>query len=447
MPEIIIEDAGKFKPLYNLPPEINTVVLIGGRGGRKTYETSKYIAKSVAIDNKRCLILRDEKSLIKESILNDILNRYDHANQYGHFNSKYERQETGIKDRSTGETLLFTKGFRASDGQKKANLKGSSNIDISVIEEAEDVRDVDKFNTFRDSLRKQGNVIIIILNTPDINHWIVKRFFHCEPVEENGKILDGYFQLRPKEIKGFMCIQSDYTDNPYLPASTISDYKGYGDPASHLYNPFYFYTAIKGYASTGRKGQILTKVKPITLKEYLALPYKEVFGQDFGTSSPAGMVGVKIHRNKSWCRQINYKPMEVLDIGKFYCDLKFNRGDIIIADNADKNACEKLANGWNPKDLSKEDVLKYPKLIEGFNVKKCIKEPIRDGIDKMISMELYAVEESKDLWNEVYNYIWAKDKNENPTDEPGDDFNHLIDVWRYILRYFENSNFVSSVGI
>lgn len=55
-------------------------------------------------------------------------------------------------------------------------MKSVSNIDIAVIEEAEDLRDEDKFNTFSDSIRKEGSVIIIILNTPDVHHWIVKRF-------------------------------------------------------------------------------------------------------------------------------------------------------------------------------------------------------------------------------------------------------------------------------
>jgi phage terminase large subunit len=146
--EIIIEDSGKFKVLYDLPPDINVVVCIGGRGGRKTYEVSKFIAKSAAIDRKRCVILRDEKETIRESILNDVLNRYDAANEYGHLDHVCERMDTGIKDRKTGDMLVFTKGFRASSNQKKANLKGVSEIDIAVVEEAEDIREEDKFNTF-----------------------------------------------------------------------------------------------------------------------------------------------------------------------------------------------------------------------------------------------------------------------------------------------------------
>ncbi len=67
----------------------------------------------------------------------------------------------------------------------------------------------------------------------------------------------------------------------------------------------------------------------------------------------------------------------------------------------------------------------------------------------MQSMNLYAVEESKDLWNEIYNYIYAVDKNGNPTDQPVDDFNHLIDPWRYVVVEYKgvkksNASFASN---
>lgn len=406
------------------------------RGGRKTYEISKFVAKSAAIDKKRFVILRDEKELIRESILNDILARYDAANEYGHLDIACERLDTGIKDRKTGEMLVFTKGFRASNTQKKANLKGASNIDVAVIEEAEDIRDVDKFNTFADSIRKQGSVIIIVLNTPDINHWVIKRYFNLSPAKENGKIIDGYFEITPKEIPGFLCIKASYEDNPYLPAHIISNYKAYGDPLSHLYNPFYFFTAIKGYASTGRKGQILTKVKPIKLKDYLELPFKEFFGQDFGTASPAGMVGLKFDKNTCYMRQLNYLPMNTLDIAKFYCTLQLGSNDKIIADSADKDACDKLKSGYTLNELPRDDFIKYPALARGFHVNKCVKGEgsITNGINIMDGLNLFCVEESTDFWNEIMNYVYAQDKNKNYTNDPIDDYNHLIDPARYVIQ-------------
>lgn len=425
--EVDLSKSEKFKVLYNLPKGTNTIILIGGRGGMKTYEASKFIAYSATIQLKRCAVLRDERELVRESILNEILLRYDTANETGILDTRFERQANGIKDKKTGEMLVFTKGFRASDLQKRANLKSISNVDIALIEEAEDIRDQDRFNTFNDSIRKENSLIIIILNTPDINHWIVKRYFNLTQVE------DGFYRIEPKKIDGFVCIQTSYKDNKYLPQHIVDRYEAYGDINSHLYNPYYYKTAILGYASTGRKGQILTKVKPISLKDYLALPFKEGYGQDFGTASPAGMVGVKFDRNTCYARQINYLPMSTLSLGKLYCELKFGNTDKIIADNADKEAIKKLKGGFDRSELSQELIEKYPNLLKGFFIEPCKNKDIEFRLGLMNSMNLYAVEESKDLWNEILNYVYAQDKNGNYTNEPIDDYNHLIDAWGYCV--------------
>jgi phage terminase large subunit len=430
--------ADPIMPLWELPEKTNTVILIGGRGGMKTWGVSQFIAYQAAVNKKRCVILRDEHSLIKESILSEILQRYADIP----FSTKTEKLTTGIKDKETGTELVFTKGFKASDNQKKANMKGVSNIDIAVIEEAEDLIDKDKFNTFVDSLRKDGCLVIILMNTPDIGHFLLKSYFYTNipaPVpancpEELKKEYDGYFEIKPKEIPGFVCIHTGFESNEFLPQHIIDRYKSYGDPASHNYNPHYYLTAIKGYASTGRKGQVLRKVKEISLKDYLALPFKEYYGQDFGTAAPAGLVGVKFDKNNCYVREINYLPMNTLSIAKLYCTLNFGLNDKIIADSADKDACEKLAAGYQAKELSQEDLMNYPKLLRGFFVEKCVKGEgsIRAGISIMDGLNLFAVKESENLWNEIRNYTYDKDKNDNLTNDPIDDFNHLIDPWRYV---------------
>jgi phage terminase large subunit len=302
-----------FKILYDLPEDTNLIICIGGRGGMKTYEVSKFCAYNATIKKKRCVILRDEKALIKETILNEILTRYDTANIYGALDTECVKLKTGIADKKSGKELVYTKGFRASANEKKANMKGVSDIDIAVIEEAEDLRNAEEFDTFVDGLRKEGCLVIIMLNTPDLGHFLIKRHFIAQQItfehvpELIGKVdekeLIGYSELIPKEIEGFVCIQTGYEDNPYLPKHIIRRYKGYGDPSSHLYNLHHYLTAIKGYASTGRKGQVITKAKPIKLADYFKLPYKEHYGQDFGTSSPAGLIGVKKHRNTVWVRR------------------------------------------------------------------------------------------------------------------------------------------------
>lgn len=424
-PKVTVKRLPQFDPLYNLPKDTNLIICIGGRGGAKTYEVSKWISFQSTIKKKRCVVLRDEKALIRESILNEILLRYDTANKSGVFNSIYQRLETGIKDKSTDEMLVFTKGFRASSLSKTTNMKSISNVDIAVIEEGEDIRDEEKFNIFADSIRKENSLILIILNTPDVNHFILKRYFNTELIQ------DGYFKITPKKTKGFLCIQTNYDDNPYLPQHIIDRYESYGDINSILYNPHYYFTAIKGYASTGKKGQILKKVKPISLKEYMALPFKEFYGQDFGTAAPAGMVGVKFDKNNCYCREINYLPMSIKEIGKFYCRLKLSKQDKIIVDYADTQ-WRKLRDGFHNKELTESETQKYPNLLKGFNVFPC-KKGIEKGITLMDSLNLYAVEESKNLWEEIRNRVYAKDKNGDLTNYPEPGFDHLQDAWIYVV--------------
>jgi phage terminase large subunit len=433
-----VRDPGPFKILYEgiRPLGTNIAVVIGGRGGKKTYEVSKFISHHSTIKEKRCVILRDEKELIRESILNEVLLRFDKANANGRLGRVYERLETGIKDRRNDQMMVFTKGFRASATAKTANLKGVSDIDIAVIEEAEDIRDVNKFNTFADSIRKEGALIVIILNTPDINHWVVKRYFNLEAVyDDKGKVIDGYFNIIPKNIPGFICIKTSYKDNKHLPAHIVDRYESYGNPESTLYDLHYFLTAIKGYASTGRKGQVFRKVKPIKLRDYLAIRQKEIYGLDFGTSSPAGIVGVKIDKNRLYARQLNYKPMNTLDIAKFFCTLKLDKTDLIVADSADPKSIEKLKKGYRGDELSSEDFMNYPGLATGFHIKGAKKgaDSVEYGIGQIDGMEFYVVEESTDFWTEIHSYVYAQDKNGNYTNDPIDDFNHLIDPTRYVV--------------
>lgn len=431
---IEIECLPPFKILYNLPQGTKLCILIGSRGGAKTYETSKFIAKSATIDQKRCAILRDEKSKIKQSILNEIKLRYETANKHGHLDLFYEKQENSIKRLSDGTDVVFTMGFRSSDNTKVAGLKSVSDVDIAVIEEAEDIRNVSKFNAFADGIRKQGYLIMVILNTPDVHHWIVKRYFRALPARgKDGNILDGYFELQPINHKGVVVIQTSYKDNPFLPSEKIEDYEGYGDPSHPNYDLHHYYTSILGYASTGRKGQILQKVKPISLKDYLALPFREVYGQDFGTASPAGLVGVKFDKNNVYARQLNYLPKTTLGLGKMYCTLGFGDRDRIIADSAEPKTISTLSDGYTRKELPEEEFRKYPRLAKGFFIEPCGKKDITATIGLMTSMNIHVVTESVDFWNEIYNWVYDVDKNGNPTDEPIDDFNHLIDPLGYVI--------------
>lgn len=440
---VIVKRLPQYDILYNPPPETNLIVCIGGRGGAKTYEVSKFIAYSCSVKKKRAVILRDEQALIKETILNEIWTRYDTANSNGRLDQECIKNETELKDRKTSKTLLYTKGFRATSLVKTANMKGPSDIDIAVVEEGEDIRSKEMFDTFVDGLRKDGCIVIIMLNTPNLAHFIIKRLFNATPVLDRKGEPTGYFTLTPKDIPGFVCIQTNYTDNPFLTPAIIERYRGYGTPGHHLYDLHHYFTAILGYASTGRKGQIFTKVKPISLAKYRVLHLASIYGQDFGTASPAALIEVKVEGNTAYVHLLNYKPMDVLEIGKKYCELKLSKRDRVVCDYAGSEQIRKLSSGF--KNLSAEVYEKYPQLANGFYTVNCPTKDIEGDISLIRSMEIYAVEEDLELWEEIYNYCYAEDKFGNYVDVPIDDFNHALDALRYVIADQRGKNRVFGI--
>lgn len=421
----------KFKILYEDNEEVEIIICIGGRGGAKTYEVSLAGAFNALVKNKRIQVLRDEKAHIKESILNEILTRFDTANCEGAFDGLFERQIGGLKNVQTEEMQIFTKGFRASSNSQRANLKSISNVDIAIIEEAEDIRDEDKFNTFADSIRKKGSYIIIVLNTPDINHWVVKRYFNLLPTE-----YDGYFKLDPKKIKGVEYIMTSFEDNKHLQPKTVQKYKDYGNPESHLYNLHYYLTSILGYASTGLKGQIFKNYKIITQEAFNDVDKLEVIGLDFGTSSPAGIVAVKIDRNRIYLNELNYIGLNLKDLAIKLNTLGFDNKTLIIADSAEPETIRSLRYGIG-NILSEKEKEVYKFASSGFHNMRPAKKgsgSIQSGIDKLLSFEIYVTETSNNLLNELLMYRWAVDRNNIPMDVPIDDCNHLIDPSRYVVQ-------------
>ena len=418
--------------IWFLGNDVRECILIGGRGTGKTYSIAEYVAHHVCAKGSRCMIMRDEKESIKESIFDEISDAISKV-RYAH-NASVNKYE--VVDKETGESLVFAKGFRASDNEKKANLKAVSRVDICVIEEGEDIRDSAKYNTLLDSFRKDGAKVFVLLNTPDMNHFFVKQYFNLtEQVE------DGYYRIEPKIRKGFKGFFGNFENNPMLNDIVVSSYRERGNPESSSYDKHYYLTSILGLVSTGRKGQVFTKFKIITEKEYLdnirENNLEEIYGQDFGTASPAALVGAVIHKGKLFVRELSYRPMTVLEIAKLYCQLGFDRGGRIVADHADKAACEKLKNGFTAQELSSIDLKNYPQIIGGFDVVKCKKDlGIDFGISAIKQMELFITENSLNLLTEIYNYCYAQDKFGNWVDKPIDNFNHALDALRYIIVYY-----------
>lgn len=421
-----------YKALFDLPEGTRLVILMGGRGSGKTYIATLWGTFLITIADKKIQVLRDEKSQIQASIMNEYFLRYDKVNKDGVFDAKFTKQFDGIKNNKTGEKVLFSQGFRASTTDKKANLKGVSNVDVGMVEEGEDVRNENLFNMWTDSIRNEGSMIVFICNTPDIHHFIVHRYFNYIAITQEDephieqKYLDGYYKLVPKGIKGVTTIFTTHEDNPHLPEMVRENYRNYGNPESHLWNPHYYLTAIKGYSTTGLTGQIFKFYELMEDEDYQALPYEEIIGIDFGTASPAGIIGVKLHKGDMWVRELNYSPFTLKEMAFKLCELGIDSDTLCIADCAEPSTIRSLRFGIGEM-MDDSEKLTYPTAADGFrNIRPSPDKRISEGIETILSLRLHVTKGSANLLKELTMYTWATDRDGKPTGKPVDAYNHCF---------------------
>jgi phage terminase large subunit len=160
----------------------------------------------------------------------------------------------------------------------------------------------------------------------------------------------------------------------------------------------------------------------------------EIQGLDFGfTNDPTARVQVIAdHRKKIlWVRQRCYKTH--MQNKHIIQDLQ--------EDGVDKRT-EIYADCAEPKSIA--DIQDA-----GYNVIACDKDaPVKSDKLKfqllwMQGWTLYVTKDSLELIRELRNYVWQKDKDGNPLNEPIDKFNHLLDALRYAVwtRFGQKSGY------
>ena len=150
----------------------------------------------------------------------------------------------------------------------------------------------------------------------------------------------------------------------------------------------------------------------------------EIQGMDFGfTNDPTARVQVVAdHRKKIlWVRERCYRT--------------HMQNKHIIQDLQDDGVTKRMeiyADCAEPKSIA--DIQDA-----GFNVIPCDKDAptksdkLKFQLQWMQGWQLNVTKDSIDLIRELRNYVWAKDKEGNPLNEPIDKFNHCLDAMRYAV--------------
>lgn len=360
--------------------------------------------------------------------------------------------------RPTGN-MIIAKGVTKSSG-RTAKLKSLAGVTHVLIEEADEIgrEDFDQLDISLRTIKVEGGVQVVrIFNPPHKAHWLWDDYNLTEvdvayfAKYKLAKPKEEYFIMTPKEKSNIVMVFSTYHDNiKYLDKTTIEKLEKYRDRDLD-----YYYTIVLGLVSEGQKGRIFKGWKPITNDFFNDLDAKSIFGLDFGLAMPAGIVEAKIVKNNIYIRQQNYEPLTNKEIGKKLCLLGAKKWNI-VADSAEPDSISRLRRGWEKsgdKDVLTdmpdlmEDCIEggekklrlkeiYKPMYDGFNIYPATKGPgsIKAGISALKEFNVFVTEDSKDLWVEYREYKWALDKNKDPTDEPIDAYNHLIDPIRYIVK-------------
>jgi len=166
-----------------------------------------------------------------------------------------------------------------------------------------------------------------------------------------------------------------------------------------------------------------------SLDTYDRPKYKQLFGMDFGyTNDPTAFIALMVDEKN--------KEIFIFDeIYKTYMKNEHIR-DAIKYKGYDNQRI--AADSSAPKDI---DTLKDMGLHRIYGAKKP-KGSVNSGIQKLQDYKMYVHPRCTNTIVELSNYIWQPDRDTGkPSNEPMDEYNHLMDALRYATFELGRSNF------
>ena len=387
--------------------DVRYYIITGGRAGGKSYAINTFLTLLISNEvNQKVLFTRYTLVSAEKSIIPEFKEKVDVAQAHNEFDIKAR----SITNKVTGSEILF-EGIKGSSGVQTARLKSLQGITVWCLDEAEELTDEKVFDDIDLSVRQQGiqNRIIIVMNPSTREHFIYKRFFESMGVEEgfNG-------------VKGNVAyIHTTYLDNiENLSQSFIDNVE-----------------LMKKRRPDKYKHQILgawlSKAEGVIFNNWKVGKYEEqktvIHGMDFGFSvDPTTLIKVSVDKKnkKIYAKELLYKTGLSTDMIYNECQ-RYAENQIIIADSAEPRLISELKN-------------------KGLNIQGTEKGQgsITAGIAIMQDYDLIIDENSTNLIKELNNYAWSDKKSSTPIDN----YNHLIDAFRYAVMFTHKKVFNFSIS-
>jgi len=394
-----IKVSEKYEALWQ--PRTRYFLLTGGRGSAKSFTVGLWACNMLLANNDwKMLYTRYTLSSANISVIPEFKEKIDLLG----VGDEFQMTNAKIGHKATGSEIIFS-GIKTSSGNQTAKLKSIPSLNVFIVDEAEEFVDEKDFNTIDESIRMPNvpNIVILVMNPQDVEHWIWKRWF---AKSHRMETIDG--QMIPISThQDVTHIHTTYLDN----INNLSEDYLYRIKSIKEQN-------IDAYAHRFL-GKWLDKKQGVIFDNWvegefdISLPFG--YGLDFGFyPDPLALVKVAVDKGakKIYVEEIIYKQSlsyeEVIKQMNHYV----SPNALIIADTSEPRLIEALQQ-------------------RGLNVQKADKGQgsVVEGIKKMLDYKIIVTPESYNLKHELRNYIWNDRKSSTPLDAD----NHGCDSLRYIF--------------
>ena len=375
----------------------------GSRGSKKSKTTALFFIYSMMkYPGANLLVVRKVYQTLKDSCFTDLKWAINILGVQDYWSVKESPLE--IIYIPTGQKILF----RGLDDPLKVTsiTVETGNLCWAWIEEAYEINKEQDFNMLDESIR--GKIeeplykqITLTFNPWNERHWLKKRFFDVE--DEN-----------------IMAKTTNYMCNEWLDES---DKKLFEDMKKN--NPRRYQVA--GLGNWGIVEGLVYEnweekefdVNEISKRKGV----KSAFGLDFGyTNDPSAF----------FCGLIDVANKEIYVFDEIYKNAMKNRqiAEEIIRKGYGKEKI--VADSQEPKSI---DEL-YDLGLKGIRKSRKGRDSINNGVQYIQDYKIIIHPRCVNFITEISNYMWDKDKFDNPVNKPVDDFNHLMDAMRYALESY-----------
>ncbi|PTJ91647.1 PBSX family phage terminase large subunit [Staphylococcus simulans] len=389
---------GGYKDFWN--NEQRYRVIKGGRASKKsTTAALNFIYRMCLYPDANLLVIRQVFKDHKDSTYAQLKWAARQLQVYDEFEWKVSPLE--IIKKNTGQKIMF----RGLDDPMSVT---SATVEHGYLcwcwfEEAFQVRKEDDFNKIDMSIRGYtGGLfkqITLTFNPWSEKHWLNNRFFKSDS--------DNIFAKT-----------TNYQCNEFLDEQDIALFNEMKIKSPRRYK-------IEGLGEWGiAEGGIYENwhERLFDINEIAKRPsVQSAFGLDFGyTNDPTALSCslVDIENREIYIFDEMYKKALLNDeIAKNIADMGYSK-EIIIADSAEPKSIA---------DLRRHGLRKVVKADKG-------KDSIMHGIQYIQQFTIFVHPKCTNAINELSNYVWAKDKNDEPMNRPIDEYNHFLDALRYSLE-------------